>query len=299
MLSGIILKGYSGFYYVYAEGQVWECSLRGRFRVRNQEFLPGDRVKILPGVGNKGTIEKVLPRENQLKRPTIANVDQAFLTFAILDPEPDLNLLDRLLIQVTAVNIKPVIILNKIDLVKGLETSDSSERFFPEDGLDFYQELGYKVIKFSSKTGEGIEELQEHINYKVSVLAGPSGVGKSSIVNTLDPDLEIKTGEVSRKLKRGRHTTRHVELLVCGEGLLADTPGFSSLRLPSMTRQDLSRYMVEFRQYGGECRFNDCLHLKEPDCGVKAALAEGKIRQSRYDHYCQFLEEVIASERRY
>lgn len=131
------------------------------------------------------------------------------------------------------------------------------------------------------------------------MLAGPSGVGKSSIVNALAPDLKLKTGEVSRKLKRGRHTTRHVELLVCGEGLLADTPGFSSLRLPSMTRQDLSRYMLEFRQYGNECRFSDCLHLKEPDCGVKAALAEGKIQQSRYEHYCQFLEEVIASERRY
>lgn len=299
MLSGIILKGYSGFYYVYAEGQVWECSLRGRFRVRNQEFLPGDRVKILPGVGTKGTIEEVKPRQNQLKRPTIANVDQAFLTFAIVDPEPDLNLLDRLLIQVAAVNIEPIIILNKIDLVKGSDSFDAAEELFPGDGLDFYEDLGYKVIKFSTKTKEGLSELQEQINHKVSVLAGPSGVGKSSIVNALAPDLKLKTGEVSRKLKRGRHTTRHVELLVCGEGLLADTPGFSSLRLPSMTRQDLSRYMLEFRQYGNECRFSDCLHLKEPDCGVKAALAEGKIQQSRYEHYCQFLEEVIASERRY
>lgn len=166
MLSGIILKGYSGFYYVYAEGQVWECSLRGRFRVRNQEFLPGDRVKILPGVGTKGTIEEVKPRQNQLKRPTIANVDQAFLTFAIVDPEPDLNLLDRLLIQVAAVNIEPIIILNKIDLVKGSDSFDAAEELFPGDGLDFYEDLGYKVIKFSTKTKEGLSELQEQLIIK-------------------------------------------------------------------------------------------------------------------------------------
>ncbi len=299
MLSGIILKGYSGFYYVFAEGRVWECSLRGRFRVRHQEFLPGDRVKILPGVGNKGTIEKVEPRRNSLKRPTIANVDQALITFAVISPQPDLNLLDRLLIQVTAEKIKPIIILNKIDLAMTADLSDKSEGVFPENGLDFYRELGYELIKVSTKTGEGIEKLQEHINDKVSVLAGPSGVGKSSIVNALSPGLEIKTGEVSRKLKRGRHTTRHVELLVCGQGLLADTPGFSSLNLPSMTRQELGEHMAEFRHHSDDCRFNDCLHHKEPDCGVKAALAEGKIRDSRYEHYCQFLEEIIASERRY
>ncbi|MGI1659149.1 MAG: ribosome small subunit-dependent GTPase A [Desulfitobacterium sp.] len=297
MISGILLKGYSGFYYVFAEGRVWECSLRGRFRIRNQEFLPGDRVKILPGAGMKATIEEVEPRRNALVRPTIANVDQAFLVFAYVSPEPDLNLLDRLIIQVTAAQIKPVIIMNKLDLARS--EADPSGKTISADGLDFYRELGYDLIKVSTKTREGLEELQEQINGKVTVLAGPSGVGKSSLLNALSPDLELKTGDVSQKLKRGRHTTRHVELMVCGEGLLADTPGFSSLYLPEMKREELTDYFVEFRGAVGQCRFANCMHHKEPDCAVKAAVASGMIQPSRYEHYGQFLEEVIAAERRY
>ncbi|AGA70144.1 ribosome small subunit-dependent GTPase A [Desulfitobacterium dichloroeliminans LMG P-21439] len=297
MISGILLKGYSGFYYVFAEGRVWECSLRGRFRIRNQEFLPGDRVKILPGTGIKATIEEVEPRRNSLVRPTIANVDQAFLVFAYVSPEPDLNLLDRLIIQVTDAQIKPVIIMNKLDLAS--TQADPSGKTIAADGMDFYRELGYDLIKVSTKTREGLVELQEQINGKVTVLAGPSGVGKSSLLNALSPDLELKTGDVSQKLKRGRHTTRHVELMVCGEGLLADTPGFSSLYLPEMKREELTDYFVEFRGAVGKCRFANCMHHKEPDCAVKAAVASGMIHPSRYEHYGQFLEEVIAAERRY
>lgn len=297
MISGILLKRYSGFYYVYAEGRVWECSLRGRFRIRDQEFITGDRVKILPGTGNKGTIEEVVERRNSLVRPTIANVDQAFLVFALVSPRPDLNLLDRLILQVTAAGIKPVLILTKVDLAR--ETKETNEGLFPAEGLDFYRQLGYDLIKVSTKTGEGIAEVQKFIDGKVSVLAGPSGVGKSSLVNALSPDMELKTGEISQKLKRGRHTTRHVELMVCGEGLLADTPGFSSLYLPSMKREELTDYFNEFEQAPGECRFANCLHHKEPDCAVKAAVEAGMIQPSRYEHYCQFLEEVIAAERRY
>lgn len=297
MISGILLKGYSGFYYVFAEGRVWECSLRGRFRIREQEFLPGDRVKILPGTGHKGTIEKVEERRNSLTRPTIANVDQAFLVFAMVSPEPDLNLLDRLILQVTAAGIKPVIVLNKVDLAKA--QGEENQKIFSVEGLDFYRELGYEVIKVSTQTGEGIPEALKHLEGQVTVLAGPSGVGKSSLVNALSPGMELKTGEVSRKLKRGRHTTRHVELMVCGGGLLADTPGFSSLYLPSMRREELSNYFPEFQEVPGECRFANCMHHKEPDCVVKAAVEAGTIQKSRYEHYCQFLEEVIAAERRY
>jgi len=297
MISGILLKRYSGFYYVYAEGRVWECSLRGRFRIRDQEFITGDRVKILPGTGNKATIEEVVERRNSLVRPTIANVDQAFLVFALVSPKPDLNLLDRLILQVTAAGIKPVLILTKVDLAQ--DRKGGAEGLFPAEGLDFYRELGYDVIKVSTKTGEGIAEVQKFIDGKVSVLAGPSGVGKSSLVNALSPGMELKTGEISQKLKRGRHTTRHVELMVCGEGLLADTPGFSSLYLPSMKREELSAYFNEFEQAPGACRFANCQHHKEPDCAVKAAVEAGMIQSSRYEHYCQFLEEVIAAERRY
>lgn len=293
MIAGILLKGYSGFYYVYAEGRVWECSLRGRFRIRDQEFLPGDRVQILPGTGIKGTIEKVDERRNSLVRPTIANVDQAFLVFGLLFPRPDLNLLDRLLIQVSEVGIKPVIILNKVDQAEN-ETGDNSA-----SSLDFYQKLGYDLIKVSTRTGQGIAEVRHHLKDKITVLAGPSGVGKSSLVNALEPHLELKTGEVSRKLKRGRHTTRHVELMVCGEGLLADTPGFSSLNLPKMKREALADFFPEFAAVQENCRFTSCLHHKEPDCAIKAAVESGQIEKSRYEHYCLFLEEVIAAERRY
>lgn len=297
MIAGILLKGYSGFYYVYAEGRVWECSLRGRFRIQGQEFIIGDRVQILPGTGNKATIEKVEERRNSLVRPAIANVDQAFLVFALISPRPDLNLLDRLLIQVSEVGIKPVIILNKVDQAEEQGKEEKAENSV--SCLDFYQNIGYDLIKVSTRTGQGIDEVREHLKDKVTVLAGPSGVGKSSLVNALEPGFELQTGEISRKLKRGRHTTRHVELMVCGEGLLADTPGFSSLYLPKMKREELTLFFPEFADLPAKCRFTSCQHHKEPDCAIKAAVETGQIEKSRYEHYCLFLEEVIAAERRY
>lgn len=296
MIEGILLKGYGGFYYVYAENRVWECSLRGRFRVKEQDFLPGDRVKILTDGEAKGTIEAVLPRRNSLNRPTIANVDQALLVFALTAPEPDLNLLDRLLIQVLAAKIAPLLVFTKLD--KFQEEAESGG-FAGPSIPDVYRQIGYDVFEVSNKSGQGIEEVAACLKDKISVLAGPSGAGKSSLCNALTPGMELKTGDLSVKSKRGRHTTRHVELLLCAGGFVADTPGFSSLFLPKMKRGELGKYFPEFAASSSQCRFASCLHAKEPDCAVKGALEEGRIYSFRYEHYVTFLQEVREAERRY
>jgi ribosome biogenesis GTPase / thiamine phosphate phosphatase len=297
MIEGVLLKGYGGFYYVYAEDRVWECSLRGRFRIKDQDFLPGDRVHILPEGDKKARIEGVLPRLNSLSRPTIANVDQALLVFAMTSPKPDLNLLDRLLIQVTDSEVKPILVFTKLD--KYYEETLPVETGRQEVITDVYRKIGYTVFEVSNKTGEGIPELRSRLAGKISVLAGPSGSGKSSLFNALSGGKTLKTGEISQKSQRGRHTTRHVELMVCAGGLLADTPGFSSLFLPKMKREELADCFPEFADRRGECRFNSCLHDKEPDCAIKAAQENGDISTTRYEHYRIFLQEVIAAERRY
>ena len=295
MLEGVLLKGYSGFYYVYAEGRVWECSLRGRFRIKDQDFLPGDRVKILAVGEDKAAIEGVKPRQNALTRPTIANVDQALLVFAMTSPKPDLNLLDRLLIQVTDENIEPIIVFTKLDRFMA-DASESGAKF---SIADVYRKIGYTVFEVSNETGQGVEDAKARLKEKISVLAGPSGAGKSSFFNALSQGKKLQTGKISWKSKRGRHTTRHVELMVCAGGLVADTPGFSSLFLPAMKRAELAGFFPEFIQYHGRCRFNSCLHDKEPDCAVKQALQDGEISPFRYEHYQIFLHEVIETERRY
>ncbi len=295
MIEGVLLKGYGGFYYVFAEDRVWECSLRGRFRVKDQEFLPGDRVAILPEE-DKATIESVEPRRNALIRPAIANVDQAILVFAMTSPKPDLNLLDRLLIQVTDAEIEPIIVFTKLDKYKDNPLANGSEDYAI---TTVYRNIGYTVFEVSSETGQGVAEIGARLTNKISVLAGPSGAGKSSLFNALSPGKKLKTGHISVKSKRGRHTTRHVELMVCAGGLVADTPGFSSLFLPNMKRAELTDCFPEFAQRRRQCRFNSCLHDKEPNCAIKAALEKGEISPVRYEHYLIFLKEIIEAERKY
>ncbi|MDR3271580.1 MAG: ribosome small subunit-dependent GTPase A [Peptococcaceae bacterium] len=290
-MIGILLKRTSGFYYVFAEDQLWECSLRGRFRIHDQDFLPGDRVWIQPGLGKKATIEKVEPRRNQLVRPPVTNIDQVYIVFACRAPEPDLHLLDRLLVQAEHADIQPVLVVTKKDLSP--ETGPAGLPWF------MYQAMGYSVYHISVRTGEGIAELRPTLAEKISIVAGPSGVGKSSLLNALSPGLSLKTGEVGKKLQRGRHTTRHVEMMPCAAGLIADTPGFSNLFLPAMRREELAGYFRDFQPYLGQCRFQNCRHDREPDCEIKAALREGRIEESRYRHYLAFLHETIENERRY
>ena len=290
--EGTIIKGYSGFYYVACDGVLYECSLRGKNRQKKVKFLPGDRVEFSIANGQTGAIEAVLPRRNELLRPPVANLDQLIILAALYDPLPDLRLIDRLTVFAQWNEITPVICFNKCDLVNEAEQQRLAK---------IYQPSGFPVLFCSTVTGQGIEELHERLHGKFSVLAGNSGVGKSSMMNAISDEWQLATGEISDKLKRGKHTTRHVELFqLDARTLIADTPGFSSLQLPEdIRREDLCRLFPEFLSRMDGCRFATCMHKNEPDCAIKEALAQGEIAQSRYENYLAFLEEVIQQERSY
>ncbi len=293
--EGTIIKGYSGFYYVAYEGELYECSLRGKNRQKKVKFLPGDKVLFRIGAGvdddtRGGAIEEVLPRKNELIRPTVANLDQLVILTAMADPAPDLRLIDRLTVFAQWNEVQPVLCFNKCDLVSKEEQEKLREIYAP---------TGFPIVFCSTITGEGIEEVKGLLANKFSVLAGNSGVGKSSLMNAISDQWQLATGQVSEKLGRGRHTTRHVELFqLDSHTLIADTPGFSTLTVPEdIKREELSRLFPEFLNRLGDCRFSTCMHKNEPDCAVKDALAQGEVAQSRYDNYLAFLEEVIQQER--
>lgn len=259
---------------------------------KSVKFLPGDKVKFsISGDATKGgAIEEVLPRKNELVRPPAANLDQLVILAALYDPLPDLRLIDRLTVFAQWNQITPVICFNKCDLVSEAE----QQRL-----LDIYKPAGFPVYLCSTVTGQGVADMKAVLHGKCSVLAGNSGVGKSSLMNAISDQWELATGEISDKLKRGKHTTRHVELFQLDKDtLIADTPGFSSLQLPEdIKREELCRLFPEFLSRLGGCRFATCMHKSEPDCAIKEALAQGEIAQSRYDNYLAFLDEVIQQER--
>lgn len=292
MFEGVLIKAYGGFYYVKRNDEIWECSLRGKFRLdKDIPVLVGDRVMITPIKQNIGRIDEVLPRKTELFRPAVANIDQAVIVFAVQNPEPNLTLLDRFLILAESAAIIPLVCLNKGDLLTGRKE---------HDWLHLYRKIGYHTVITSTPKGEGIDELKKLLVGKTSVFAGPSGVGKSSLLNAVQPGLELKTGDISQKLKRGKHTTRHVELLpLMKGGYVVDSPGFSSLDLPQINKEDLGCYFPEFVAYISECRFNGCLHHHEPQCAIKDAVAKGLIHKERYQNYLTFLLEVMQQERRY
>ncbi|MFZ5632912.1 MAG: ribosome small subunit-dependent GTPase A [Bacillota bacterium] len=290
MIDGVITKAYGGFYFVNDGKCLWRCTLRGVFRHRKVDVMVGDRVAVEPGNGRQGVVVKVHPRRNALVRPPVANVDRAVIVFAVHDPQPSLALLDRLLIHAGSGGIRPVICFNKIDLDSGSALEITSP----------YAAAGYLVLKTSARDGTGVEDLKNVIREGISVFAGPSGVGKSSLLNAIQPGLSLKTGEIGQKIKRGRHTTRHVELLPLEEGgLVADTPGFSTLFLPDVKREELIYFFPEMEKYVPECRFAGCLHWAEPDCAVKAAVARNDIDSGRYERYLDILKELIDRERSY
>ncbi|MDF2909158.1 MAG: rsgA [Sporolactobacillus laevolacticus] len=287
MLEGTIVKALSGFYYVKDGEKQIQCRARGVFRKRGVSPLVGDHVSYEAEKPTDGYILSIKERKNALKRPPIANIDQAILVFSVAEPAFDSQLLDRFLVQMEAHHIEPLICLTKWDLLP----HEKAESF--HDRLNTYVKIGYPILVTSSLKKEGIATLKEHMENRISVITGQSGVGKSSLLNSLDQSLNIDTQAISQSLGRGKHTTRHVELIpIALNGYVADTPGFSSLELPDMTLADLERCFPEFNDYRESCRFRGCTHLAEPDCKVKEALAEGRIDQGRYKHYQLFFQEI-------
>lgn len=292
-MKGKIIKGIAGFYYVYGENdEVYECRAKGIFRKENRKPLVGDDVEItiLDQEKKEGNLVKILPRKNSLIRPAVANVDQAFVIFAMDDPKPNFLLLDRFLVMMEQADIPAVICFNKKDLAEEQEIRKLYET---------YRGCGYQVILSSALQEEGIEEIRSILKGKTTVVAGPSGVGKSSLTNLLQKEIRMETGEISRKLKRGKHTTRHSQVIPVGDHTyLMDTPGFSSLYLTDMEEQELKDYFPEFRKYEEQCRFQGCRHIHEPGCAVKEALGSGEISSLRYEDYLNLYEE-LKEKRRY
>ncbi|OPX84204.1 MAG: putative ribosome biogenesis GTPase RsgA [Pelotomaculum sp. PtaB.Bin104] len=287
-MKGIVIKAYSGYYYVHNGCDEYVCSLRGRFRHEKQQVVVGDRVELEVRPGRAGVIVKVRPRCSLLLRPTIANTEQAVIVFSVRQPEPNPGLLERFLIAAIINKVEPLICFNKVDLAA-------------EDEMELVSryQAAFRVIQTSTITGVGLDRLIELLRGKISVFAGPSGVGKSTILNAILPGLKLKTGEIGKKLKRGKHTTRHVELIPLPQGgMVADAPGFSSLELPDLKPEDLSRCFPEMERYRGQCYFTGCLHDREPECAVKEAVESGSIDKIRYQQYLDFLQE-LKSRRRY
>ena len=291
-MTGKIIKGIAGFYYVHdGVSKVYECKAKGVFRNRKIKPLVGDNVEfdVLSEEQSLGNIVEILPRENSLIRPAVANIDQAMIVFAVADPEPNLNLLDRFLVTMEAQNVPVVICFNKTDLA----TTEQMQQLEKD-----YENSGCQVIFQAAATGEGITQIEELLRGKTTIMAGPSGVGKSSTLNCISKEKQMETGAVSEKIKRGKHTTRHSELIHIGEDTyLMDTPGFSSLFLENIEKEDLKYYFPEFEPYENTCRFNGCCHIHEPGCEVKKALEEGKISKLRYDDYCMFYEELAQQKK--
>ncbi|MBU6081348.1 ribosome small subunit-dependent GTPase A [Allobacillus halotolerans] len=295
MKEGRIIKALSGFYYVLSGDELIECKGRGLFRMQKITPLVGDRVKVEVQADGKGTIVSVDERVNELIRPPVANIDQAIIVNSLAEPDFSPLLLDRFLVLIEHKEIKPLIILTKTDLVK--ESKQESIEQYMSD----YRSLGYDLLAFSKNDPANTiyEAIQPYLADKISVIAGQSGVGKSTLLNVLDLSLQLETGDISKSLGRGKHTTRHVELYSIAGGLIADTPGFSSLEFSEIELDELRYCFPEFVELQDHCKFRGCMHMKEPKCAVKAAVDAGDIPAFRYKHYKTFYEEINSRKPRY
>ena len=292
-MQGKIVKGIAGFYYVHVvESGLYECKAKGVFRKEKIKPLVGDVVEIdvLDDTQKKGNIIEILERKNELIRPAVANIDQALVVFAVTKPKPHFNLLDRFLIMMESKGIPVILCFNKKDIATEPEIQELKE---------IYASCGYKIVFTSALEEENVDEVKELLKGKTTAIAGPSGVGKSSLINILQPEAQMETGSISEKIERGKHTTRHSELIwIEEETYIMDTPGFSSLYTNEFEKEELKYYFTEFEPYEGTCRFQGCDHVHEPGCAVKQALEEGKIHQVRYNNYLEMYQE-LKDKRRY
>ncbi len=282
--QGRVIRAIGGFFDVAdSNGEIFRCYVRGKHQKQNKYLLVGDMVKFTINEYQQGIIEEILPRDNHFKRPPVANVSQLITVVSACKPSPDWNLLSRQLVFAESIGLRSIICLNKKDLVE------------EEDLKHLYNKLNtfpYERIITSALTGEGVEGLKQVIQDHVSLFAGASGVGKSSLLNAIQPQLELETAEVSSKIKRGRHTTRRVEIFIINGGMVVDTPGFSKMDLNAEMVEDIDSFFPEIEEYRPSCKFRDCFHKNEPGCAVKEAVDNNNISQMRYDHYLSFLEEL-------
>ncbi|MEW9667570.1 ribosome small subunit-dependent GTPase A [Ammoniphilus sp. 3BR4] len=290
MPEGRIIKALSGYYYVLDGPSVWQCRARGLFKKKGITPLVGDWVEYDQESNEEGYIQSIRERSTELIRPPIANVDQAVLVFSLVQPEMSHLLLDKFLVHTESAGLRSIICLSKADLAEQ-EGTDEIEQL--------YRRIGYDVLVTSKYSDRGIAKLRQMLQGHITVLAGQSGVGKSTLLNALFPGSNLQTGEVSERLRRGKHTTRHVELIAVEGGFVADTPGFSQLDFFDIEPEELSHYYVEMKTYIPDCKFRGCTHLSEPKCAVREALEEGAISPSRYESYKQFIQEIKDKKRRY
>lgn len=282
MKSGLIVKGIGGFYYVKTDVGIIECRAQGKFRNKSLKPMIGDRVDILISEDNTGSVSNIYDRKNEFVRPPVTNIDQIILVVAAKNPEPDLMFVDKMTVIANHKNVDLILCINKIDI--GTEETNKIK--------NIYERAGFKVIETSAIDGVGIDDVKEYLEGKITAFAGFSGVGKSSILNAIT-DAKAETGEISKKLKRGKHTTRHVELFEYGENsYIMDTPGFSMLDLPYIKASELEKYFPEFTEHIGNCKFAGCTHTSEPGCTIKECVEQGYIDEGRYMHYVEFYNRL-------